>query len=95
MACLHISSIYPVKTIHKLMNLQMRELDIARQQATLAAQRLRQDEDELQQLQTQWAVDRAEIQVTEEELGSHSLSGYLQGSTCGCQGHPQPDLITT
>ena len=50
----------------------MRELGIARQQATLAAQRLRQCEDELQRLQTQWAVDRAEIQVTEEELGRGS-----------------------
>ena len=47
----------------------MREL---RQQAILAAQRVRQCEDELQRLQTQWAVDRAEIQVTEEELGRGS-----------------------
>ena len=61
-----------VKTIHKLMNLQVRELGVARQQATLTAQRLRQCEDELQRLQTQWAVDRAEIQVTEEELGRGS-----------------------
>ena len=58
--------------IHKLMNLQVRELGVARQQATLAAQRLRQCEDELQRLQTQRAVDRAEIQVTEEELGRGS-----------------------
>ena len=54
------------------MNLQVRELGVARQRATLAAQRVRQCEDELQRLQTQWAVDRAEIQVTEEELGRGS-----------------------
>ena len=53
-------------------NLQVRELSVARQQATLAAQRVRQCEDELQRLQTQWAVDRADVQVTEEELGRGS-----------------------
>ena len=47
----------------------MRELGVAREQATLAAEGLRQCEDELRQLQTQWAVNRAEIQLTEEELG--------------------------
>ena len=50
----------------------MRELGVAREQATLAAEGLRQCEDGLRQLQTQWAVDRAEIQVTEEELGRGS-----------------------
>ena len=65
--------IFHVKTtvIHKLMNLQVRELGVARQQATLAAQRVRQCEDELQQMQTQWAVDRAEIRIF-KELGRGS-----------------------
>ena len=62
---------FPLNCIMNL-NLQVRELSVARQQATLAAQRLRQCEDELQRLQTQWAVDREEIQVTEEELGRGS-----------------------
>ena len=68
----HLGLSYETTIIHKLMNLQVRELGVARQQATLAAEGLRQCEDELQRLQTQWAVDRAEIQVTEEELGRGS-----------------------
>ena len=44
----------------------------AERRAAQAELRLRGQEDELQRLQTQWAVNRAEIQVTEEELGRGS-----------------------
>ena len=45
---------------------------LSRQQATRAAQRVRECEDELQRLQTQWAVERREIQVTNQEIGRGS-----------------------
>ena len=55
------------------------QLTLAREQAARAERRLRESEgrlreceDELRKIKSQWAVDRAEIQVTEEELGRGS-----------------------
>ena len=74
-----------------------REKATAERRSEVFELRSREAEDRARQLETQWVVEREEIQLTEQELGRGGWAtvscGCVQGSTCGCQVRPSHQII--